>query len=113
VPGETRELTATVDLVADMATINPFDFFVEDSAASYPFAYDPALAAELEPYLSTLPGDPALDGYLAGIDRGGKSTIDFIIDLNRKLSQDIAYRVRMEPGVQTPGETLRTRPTHE
>ena len=44
VPGETRELTATVDLVADMATINPFDFFVEESAANYPFAYEPVLA---------------------------------------------------------------------
>src|SRR6185369_6436206 len=50
VPGETREFTAAVDLVADMATINPFDFFVEDSAANYPFTYDPALAAELESY---------------------------------------------------------------
>ena len=109
VPGETRELTATVDLVADMATINPFDFFVEESAANYPFAYDAVLAGELEPYLHTLPGDPLLDGYLAGIERTGKSTTDFIIDLNRKLSGDIAYRVRMEPGVQTPRQTLESR----
>ncbi len=50
-----------------------------------------------------------LDGYLAGIDRSGKSTTDFIIDLNRRLSGDIAYRVRMEPGVQTPAETLQSR----
>ena len=109
VPGETRELTATVDLVADMATINPFDFFVEESAANYPFAYEPVLAGELEPYLRTLPGEPVLDGYLAGIARAGKSTTEFIIDLNRKLSGDIAYRVRMEPGVQTPAQTLQSR----
>ena len=109
VPGETRELTATVDLVADMATINPFDFFVEESAANYPFAYEPGLAGELEPYLRTLPDEPVLDGYLAGIARAGKSTTEFIIDLNRKLSGDIAYRVRMEPGVQTPAQTLQSR----
>jgi hypothetical protein len=109
VPGETRELTATVDLVADMATINPFDFFVEESAANYPFAYEPGLAGELEPYLRTLPDEPVLNGYLAGIARAGKSTTEFIIDLNRKLSGDIAYRVRMEPGVQTPAQTLQSR----
>ena len=37
---------------------------------------------------------------------GQSTTIDFIIDLNRRLSQDIAYQVRMEPGVQAPDETL-------
>src|SRR5438105_1262847 len=109
VPGETRELTATVDLVADMATINPFDFFVEESAANYPFSYDPVLAGELTPYLEALPGEPLLDSYLAGIERTGKGTIDFVTGINGKLSQDVAYRVRMEPGVQTPRQTLETR----
>jgi uncharacterized protein (DUF2126 family)/transglutaminase-like putative cysteine protease len=110
VPAETRELTATVDLVADMAIINPFDFFIEESAANYPFAYDPMLAGDLAPYLHALPGEPLLlDGYLSTIGRNPQSTTGFITDLNRKLSQDIAYRVRMEPGVQTPRQTLESR----
>jgi len=116
-PDETAEFSVTVDLVADMATINPFDFFVEDSAASYPFAYGPVLASELEPYLHVLPGEPTLDDYLTGIDRTGrgtgqgtdKATIDFVTGVNRRLAADIAYRVRMEPGVQTPQATLATR----
>ncbi len=105
VPDETREFSATVDLVADMATINPFDFFVEDAAASWPFTYEPVLAGELKPYLEPLPGTPLLDDYVRKI-AGQSSTIAFIIELNRKLSQDIAYQVRMEPGVQAPDETL-------
>src|SRR4051795_1901202 len=40
-----------VDLVADMTVINPFDFFLESTAETYPFVYDPVLAKELIPYL--------------------------------------------------------------
>ena len=105
VPNETREFSATVDLVADMAVINPFDFFIEDAAANWPFAYEPGLANELTPYLEPLPGTPLLDTYVKQIG-GATTTLDFITGLNRRLSQDIAYRVRMEPGVQSPEATL-------
>lgn len=109
VPDKTEEFTITVDLVADMASINPFDFFVDEHAASWPFAYEPLLANELEPYLEPSPGMPLLDGYLDRIVADGATTIGFITDLNRALSRDIAYRVRMEAGVQTPEETLASR----
>ena len=47
------------------------------------------------------------DRYVKGLDIAAKGTVDFVTDLNRKLSRDIAYRIRMEPGVQTPDETLK------
>ena len=39
-----------VDLVAEMAVLNPFDFFLEPDAEKFPFAYDPALDHELAPF---------------------------------------------------------------
>ncbi len=110
VPEKTEDFAVTVDLVADMAAINPFDFFVDESAVSSPFAYEASLANDLRPYLALAPGAASLDGYIKTIATSGPAgTIDFITRLNRTLSQDIAYRTRMEPGVQTPEETLATR----
>ncbi len=109
VPQEAAEFSAVVDLVVAMAPINPFDFFVEERAANWPFAYPADLAKELAPYLEPSPSEPLLTSYVAEIGSPAKPTVDFICDLNRKLSADIAYRTRMEPGVQTPQETLALR----
>jgi uncharacterized protein (DUF2126 family)/transglutaminase-like putative cysteine protease len=106
IPEKTPVLSVTVDLVASMAVINPFDFFVEEGSTDWPFTYDAGLAKELQPYLVPDPAGPRLLDYLAGINRKPRSTIDFLCDLNRQLQGDIKYLIRMEPGVQTPEETL-------
>ena len=105
-PEETDHFSVSVDLVADMAVINPFDFFVEDTAAEWPFEYESALQKELTPYLEPAPITPKFAQYLKGIERRSQVTIDFLCDLNRRLQNDVRYLIRMEPGVQTPEETL-------
>ncbi len=109
VPEATNYLHVTVDLVAELAVVNPFDFFLEASAERYPFAYDPALALELAPYLAAEPAGPLFESYLAGISRSEKAMTPFLFDVNAGLQRDIAYLIRMEPGIQTPDETLATR----
>ncbi|HWW79722.1 MAG TPA: transglutaminase family protein [Steroidobacteraceae bacterium] len=105
-PEKTRELSITVDLVAEMAVLNPFDFFLEPYAQQYPFAYEPGEQRELAPYLARLAPGRLFSGYLESILRENKSVIDFLVDLNMRLSRDVRYLIRMQPGVQTPEETL-------
>ena len=105
-PEKTSEFTVEVDLVAEMAIINPFDFFLEKSAEKFPFQYDPALAHELKPYLEKEEAGPELQKLLDGIDLTPRTTIDFLTDINRQLQERIGYVIRLEPGIQTCEHTL-------
>jgi len=105
-PNPTTEFKVTVDLVVEMAVYNPFDFFLEPAAENFPFQYEELVKQELAPYLVTEAPTPLLKKYLAEIDRSECRTIDFLVRLNQKLQNDIRYLIRMEPGVQTPEETL-------
>ena len=105
-PEPTREFKVTVDLVVEMAVFNPFDFFLEPTAEKFPFKYSETQARELSAYLVTQPATPLVKAYLELTDLTPRRTIDFLVGLNQRLQQDIKYSIRMEPGVQTPEETL-------
>ena len=47
-PEPVREFKIEVDLVADMTVYNPFDFFVEEQAETWPFDYPVDLTEDLE-----------------------------------------------------------------
>ena len=110
-PEKSDTLEFTVDLVADMSVINPFDFFVEKYAEHFPFAYPAQLAAELGAYLKTEAPGPLLAEWVEAARRDlltkNLVTNDFLVAINQRLQRDIAYLLRMEPGVQTPEETLK------
>jgi uncharacterized protein (DUF2126 family)/transglutaminase-like putative cysteine protease len=108
-PEKAREFRIEVDLLAEMAVYNPFDFFVEPAAETFPFAYADALGTELAPYLEIEPAGEALAAYVAAIPRERLRTVDFLVALNAQLQRDIRYVIRMEPGVQPPDETLTLR----
>jgi len=109
-PDKARELEITVDLVAEMTVINPFDFFVDPAAEKWPFSYTAENARELAPYLETEPLGPRMAAWLAtaraDLTGLGMSTIDLLVELNRRVRQDVNYLIRMEPGVQAPEQTL-------
>jgi uncharacterized protein (DUF2126 family)/transglutaminase-like putative cysteine protease len=105
-PDKVDRFEVTVDLVADMVTINPFDFFLEPEAETYPFSYDPVLDLELAPFRKTEHPGPQLTALLAGIPRDELRTVDKLVALNSLIHDKVAYIVRLEPGVFTPEETL-------
>jgi len=106
VPEKTDHFRVSVDLTVELDVINPFDFFLEPEAEHFPFAYAPDLKAELEPYLRTRDWGARFDAYVGKIARDKKQTTAFLFDLNARLSREIAYTIRMEPGIQSPDETL-------
>jgi transglutaminase-like putative cysteine protease len=109
-PTKSDVLDISVGLVADLGVINPFDFFTDDYAASFPFSYPAELAADLGPYLDVpdFAIGPLLDEWLAGLQLGpaGQPILSFLSALNGAVNRDVAYSVRMEEGVLTPDQTL-------
>lgn len=105
-PEPCRELTIEVEVVADMTVINPFDFFIEEYAEQWPFAYDERLQGELAPYLEAEETGPLLTAWLAGVEREPRGTVDFLVALNQRVRETVNYSLRLEPGVQSCEETL-------
>lgn len=124
-PEKVDRLEITVDLLADMTAVNPFDFFVEDWAATFPFVHPDRLRADLAPYLQ--PVDDADEGsgpapeVVAWLEERlpalltaprdaapgeGTPIVDFVVGLNRAVRASVDYTTRLEEGVQTPQHTL-------
>ncbi|GDY12466.1 IMP dehydrogenase [Planctomycetota bacterium] len=114
----TRRFSVEVDLVAELTAINPFDFFLEPDWEHFPALdpkvpnrYPPELAHDLAPFLAAAPAGPRLRALVDAVaaDLVGHApprTVDFLVDLNRRIWERVGYVIRLEPGIQTPEETL-------
>jgi uncharacterized protein (DUF2126 family)/transglutaminase-like putative cysteine protease len=105
-PSKTPQLAVDVTLVADMSPVNPFDFLLEPGFETFPFAYPPELARNLEPYRSQELAGPRLKAFLDEVPTAPDTTVNFILNLTRRVRDRIGYTPRMEQGVQTCEQTL-------
>src|SRR5690349_14248314 len=63
-PDKTTQLAFEVEVLAEIIVINPFDFFIEEYAEHFPFAYDAQLKKELLPYFEVIDNGPLLQELL-------------------------------------------------
>ncbi|WP_193213158.1 DUF2126 domain-containing protein, partial [Luteolibacter marinus] len=106
-PEPVREFSIEVDLIANLATINPFDFFLDEYAQTYPFQYSDELTEDLAPYMVKDVKGPLFTKFLDSLPvSGGMAAIDFIVAINTIVHDTVGYTIRMEPGVQGVEQTL-------
>ncbi len=106
-PEQTKEFRIDVEVQADMISINPFDFFLDDYAEVFPFTYLPHLEKELQPYLEIMESGPLLSELIRECrNLENQNTVDFLVSINQKIYNRIQYTIRMEAGVQTCEKTL-------
>ena len=96
-PEKTREFRVEVDLVAGMSVINPFDFFPEPYAEKFPFKYEAELREELLPYLQMQPATPRVRKFIDTIPLTPTPSVDFLVDINRRVQSVVGYVIRLEP----------------
>jgi len=103
----TRVFNITVDLVVDLTPLNPFDFFMDEEAETYPFSYEPKLRQSLQPFLRKGRPTPLFQSFLDTVDLSPRRTIDFLVHVNGLVHQKLHYSLRMEPGVKSPERSLK------
>ena len=91
-------LNMAVDIVADLAPANPFDFLTEPYAASFPFEYPEQLQKELTPYLHLPKAGPRLADYLGALDADSAYIIEKLGKLTGNVHRSLAIVGSAQPG---------------
>ncbi len=108
-PEKINHFEVVVEVIADMAVINPFDFFIEEYAFKPGFQYEKGLKQQLTPYLEITDSDPLmleLVNEAKKLHREDMNTTDYLVAINTLINKKLSYNIRMEPGVQSCAETL-------
>ena len=105
-PEKVEEFGIEVEILADLITLNPFDFFVDEYAENFPFKYKKDLKKELEPYLEVIEKGKLLKKFIKTLDLKKRTTNDFMVYINQEIYKYLNYSLRLEVGVQTCETTL-------
>jgi transglutaminase-like putative cysteine protease len=99
------------EVVIEHYAESPLDFVVDRRAVTFPFPFEPEDRLDLLPYCThNWPNATAsLRSWVARFWQPGQAIETFLLldRMNKAIVADFAYRMREEPGVQNPEETLR------
>lgn len=103
------DLDLLVELAIEIKPVNPFDFYLDVRCAEMPFAYADELRRELHPFFAK--DDPAyacgrrFADFVDSLPQKGP-TVGFLVELNRRVTEEVRYVIREEAGTFTPEQTL-------
>jgi len=106
-----NQLSVISEVVVGHYEAEPLDFLVSEHAVMFPFYFDPTERIDLIPYQTLcFPGDSEkVRAWLQQFWRPGQTIETYVLldRINKFIVQNFAYRMREEPGVQRPAETLK------
>jgi transglutaminase-like putative cysteine protease len=109
--GKSEILEIQSDVVVQHYGEQPLEFAVDKSARFYPFHYNPIEQIDLIPYqMAVFPHDyPGIQKWLDEVCQTEKltDTIQLLNALNKVIVSNFEYKMREEPGVQSPLQTIR------
>jgi transglutaminase-like putative cysteine protease len=98
------------EVVLNHFEANPFDFHIEPEAMRYPFSYPLEPSLELSALLQpAYPGDiEQVRNWLGRFWQPGQTmdTLVMLQQMNGAIGPGFQYKIRNEPGVQPPAQTL-------
>lgn len=105
------QLLIESEIIIHQFNLAPLDFLVSSHATEYPFSYLLEDEIVLAPYMMDIglqPPDGALTAWVAKWWQPGQriQTYTLLERLATSIQQTFTYKLREEPGVQSPAETL-------
>lgn len=97
-PEPVSSLGISMELIAELEPINPFDFLVEPFASRYPFDYPQQLHKELAPYLRIGQTGPRMRAWLDQLDCGPGYILERLEAINAKVAGTVAIAGACTPG---------------
>ena len=108
--GTTERLAITSKFEVETLRTNPFDYLLDSSAQTFPFAYAEDLRGSLACYCSRVESDDTVLNFAGEIaEVAGWHTLDFLTALSATIHATCPRIIREKGGPQAPEVTLRER----
>jgi hypothetical protein len=111
-PEKTGEFKIEVDLTAELAVINPFDFFIEPYVEDFPFTLNEETQEALKLYCRQEQLDKMCIAYFKTFLSGPVRTIDFLVKMLEKIYTDFRVDGEQTGRRQSANESVRRRSTN-